>query len=208
MAPNRKLRYSIVVVWLFTISGILGILMGYESWFLSLTWLHLSIYLFLILWNADFNRKLIYALCIPFGIGMIAEIIGVNTGLIFGVYEYGKNLGPKVYGVPWMIGVNWAILTYCCAALAKKIVDPILVSSILGAVIMVLLDVVMEFSAPRFDFWEFEGGIAPFQNYVGWLVTACIVQFLFQKMVNMFRFTISVHIFIAILVFFSIFILF
>ena len=41
---------------------------------------------------------------------MLTEAIGVNTGLLFGTYEYGANLGFKIFGVPLIIGVNWTVL--------------------------------------------------------------------------------------------------
>ena len=80
-----------------------------------------------------------------------------------------------------MIGLNWAILIYCTAALAKKIQQNSVVSSAIGAILMVLLDAIIEISAPRFDFWEFENGHVPLQNYIGWFCTAFIAHLLFQK---------------------------
>ncbi len=207
MSASRRLHISIFIIWLFNISGIIGIFVGYKDWFLSLTWLHLLIYLFLILWNNDFNKTVILSLLIPFGIGMVTEYLGVNYGLIFGEYTYGENLGLKVYGVPWIIGVNWAILTYCTAALSRKISHHIFVSALLGAISMVILDVIIEVSAPKFDFWRFENGIVPIQNYVGWFFTALIAHVFLQKMIKVLRVRISLHIFIAILVFFTVFLI-
>ena len=34
--------------------------------------------------------------------------------------------------------------------------------------------------APIFDFWEFQGGMAPFQNYVAWFAIAAILHTIFQ----------------------------
>ncbi len=207
MSPTRKRTISIFIIWLFTIAGIIGILSVYKDWFLSFTWLNLLVYLWLIIWNNSLNRRLILALLIPFGIGMLTEYLGVNYGLIFGNYEYGDNLGFKMYGVPLMIAVNWAILTYCTAAMARAIHNSIIISSLLGAIGMVFLDVIMEVSAPRFDFWEFDEGVVPLQNYVGWFFTAFLVHLLLQKVIKVFRFRISLHIFIAILVFFTTFLI-
>lgn len=205
MSSQRKYHISVFIVWLFNISGIIGISIGYQDWFLSLTPLNLMVYLGVILWNGQFEKRLLLALLIPFFIGMATEFLGVNYGLIFGNYAYGENLGFKIAGVPLMIGVNWAILTYCTAVIAQKIYERILVSSLIGAVLMTSLDVIIEVSAPRFDFWEFEGGIVPLQNYVGWLATAFVAQFLFQKMTKTLSYKLSMHIFIAIFVFFTVF---
>ena len=101
MNSNRKLYISIFIIWLFNISGIIGILIGYKDWFLALTPLNLLMYFLLILWNNGFSLRLLYALVIPFSVGMVAELLGIHYGWIFGNYTYGENLGYKFYGVPW-----------------------------------------------------------------------------------------------------------
>ena len=196
----------ILLIWLFNISGIIGIALGYTDWFLPLTPLNLMVYLSSIVIMHSFSYKTLLYLLIPFCIGMLTEYLGVQYGLIFGSYSYGANLGYKILGVPLMIGVNWAVLVYTTAAIARKIIpNTIFVSSFIGATLMVVLDTIIEISAPRFDFWEFKDGIVPLQNYIGWLGTAFIAHFWFQKLVDTYHFKISLHIFIAILVFFSTF---
>lgn len=208
MTAEKKQIISFVVIWLFTVSGIIGILCGYKDWFLPLTPLNLSVYTILIFWMTNTRKRLIIAMLIPFSIGMITEYLGVNHGLIFGNYQYGDNLGSKVLGVPWIIGVNWALLVYTSAAIAKKIHSNIFIASGLGALLMVALDIIIEVSAPRFDFWEFDKGVVPIQNYIGWLVTACIAQVLFQKTYKTLQYALSIHIFIAIFIFFTTFLFF
>ncbi|MBW1297795.1 carotenoid biosynthesis protein [Aquimarina litoralis] len=205
MLKERQLIIAIIIIWLFTVSGIIGILIGYEDWFLPLTPLNLSVYTVLICWTSNARRKLILAMLIPFSIGMITEYLGVNHGLIFGNYAYGNNLGIKVLGVPWIIGINWALLVYTTAAIAKKIHTNIIITASIGAILMVALDVIIEVSAPRFDFWEFDNGVVPIQNYIGWLITAFVAHILFQKFYKTLQYTLSVHIFIAIFIFFTTF---
>ncbi len=203
-----KLGISVFIIWLFTISGIIGILIGYEDWFLPLTPLNLFIYLVLILWNSPKTIPLLAALMIPFCIGMVTEFLGVQYHLIFGSYDYGQNLGYKIGGVPWIIGVNWALLVYCTAAIAQRLHKNLWITALIAAMLMVAMDGIIEVSAPRFDFWEFEGGIVPLQNYIGWLCTAFVAHLFFQKVTKAFCLKISVHIFIAILVFFTVFLFF
>ncbi len=208
MQIRRKSIISITLIWIFNLSGIIGVLVGYEDWFLSLTPLHLLIYLMLILWNSNVNKRLLLGLAIPFGIGMIAEFLGVHYGFIFGEYTYGENLGVKIFEVPLMIGVNWVILVYCTAAIANRCSNSAVIASFIGAILMVILDMVIEVSAPRFDFWEFKNGIVPLQNYIGWFVIAFIGHLLFQKLVKTLHTIIAIHIFIAIAVFFTTFLFF
>jgi len=208
ISSYSKQIISITLIWLFNIAGIIGIIVGYEDWFISLTPLHLLVYIGLIFFNSENYKKILFALLIPFTIGVVAEYLGVNYGFIFGTYQYGERLGYKILGVPLMIGVNWAILVYSTAAIAQKISGNPIISSLIGALLMVALDIIIEVSAPRFDFWEFQDGIIPLQNYMGWFIIACIAHILFQKVYKIMHYTLSIHIFIAIFVFFTTFLFF
>jgi putative membrane protein len=139
---------------------------------------------------------------------MISEMLGVNFGLIFGEYSYGQNMGWKILGVPWMIGVNWAVLTYCTAVVTKKLTSSFYGSVTLSSLLMVGIDLLMEVSAPRFDYWEFEGGTAPLQNYIGWFAVALVAQFLFQKVYRTEQNIAAFHILAGITLFFTIFLIF
>lgn len=199
------LNSAIFLIWLFHISGIIGILVGYEQLFIALTPINLFVCLGAILWVDQWQNKRLLLLLIPFSIGMFAEILGVNYGYFFGEYAYGKNLGPKVLGVPWFIGVNWAILTYCSANIAKRLTHNLLLSSLIGASLMVGLDFVIEISAPRFDFWSFKDGIIPLQNYLAWFGFGFLANFLFQKFNPHGNTVLAYHIMIAFFFFFLIF---
>ncbi|NJN34205.1 MAG: carotenoid biosynthesis protein, partial [Saprospiraceae bacterium] len=43
--------------------------------------------------------------------GFVIEMIGVNTGLIFGHYTYDFALGFKVFNTPLSISINWLLTT-------------------------------------------------------------------------------------------------
>jgi putative membrane protein len=78
--------------------------LGFFAGFTSVNLFLMSIILFL---NFKLNSKLqILSILSIFLIGMITESLGVNYGLIFGNYEYGNNLGFKLFGVPFLIGIN------------------------------------------------------------------------------------------------------
>jgi putative membrane protein len=152
-----------------------------------------------------YKKAVFIALSIPFLIGFITEALGVNFGLIFGSYAYGENLGYKVFGVPLMICVNWALLTAVTADVAKYISKNKILTAAIGAILMTVLDLILEVSAPRFDFWEFEGGVVPLQNYLGWVVTAFVAHLGYQYFNIKTDKFISWHILISITIFFSVF---
>ena len=62
--------------------------------------------------------KMLRFFIFAFSIGFLVEVIGVNYGIIFGNYTYGKVLGFKVLNVPLMIGVNWFFLSIACGGIS------------------------------------------------------------------------------------------
>tara|TARA_B100000767_G_scaffold113854_1_gene108640 strand:- start:8557 stop:9216 length:660 start_codon:yes stop_codon:yes gene_type:complete len=171
---------SISVIWLFHVSGIIGILYGNSQWFVEATPINLSLSLFLLILVSWKTPGFIKTATLCFVLGMVAEILGVNFGYIFGSYEYGEGLGWKIFGVPLLIGANWIIVTVCSAAIASHINKNMVARIIIGLGLMLLLDFVIEPIAPILDFWEFEGGIAPTQNYIGWFLVALPLQFFYH----------------------------
>ena len=201
-----KLEISLITIWVFHISAIAGILSGYQDWFLPLTPLNLLVCLGFILWSLqDLSLRDLALLFVPFVLGMVAEILGVNYGLIFGSYDYGENLGFKVMGVPLTIGMNWTILVFITASIAQKWTQNIIFGAILASGMMVLLDLLIEAVAPKFDFWEFEGGQVPLQNYIGWFSVAFIAQLIHLKFFKKHQLKLSIGIFWAFALFFGIF---
>lgn len=209
MISKNKILISIFIIWLFNISGILGILSPNSDWFLSLTPLNLILYLILIIWNLQsYSFKFLIAFLIPFLIGFLTEFLGVNYGLLFGTYSYGENLGVKIGGVPLMICVNWAVLTIITADLSCSISKNILIRSLLGGFLMMILDIIIEISAPRFDFWEFENNIVPLKNYIAWFLIGSIAHYLYLRFDIKTDKKLSIHIFVAIIIFFFTFLFF
>ena len=179
MKLNREIT-SIAIIWLFHVSGILGIIYGNSEWFISATPLILSINFALLLINCNGHKWFFHMVILGFLTGMITEILGVQRGWIFGDYQYGDALGYKILGVPVLIGVNWALLTIITAAIAQQFYDNLFMRIVIGACLMIFLDLLIEPIAPVLDFWAFEGGNAPLQNYIGWTAVAIFLQSIFH----------------------------
>lgn len=209
MIAKYKVYLSIFIIWLFNVSGIIGILSSKSEWFLGLTPLNLMLYFIIILWNLKkIDIRFLYAFSIPFIIGFLVEFLGVNYSLFFGTYEYGENLGAKIGGVPIMICINWGVLTVITSDISKIISKNTVIRFVLGGFMMMILDVVIEVSAPRFDFWEFENGVVPLKNYIAWFVIASIAHFFYNRFKIESDKKISIQILIAITIFFSTFLFF
>ena len=179
MKLNREIT-SIAIIWLFHISGILGIIYGNSEWFISATPLILSINFALLLINCNGHKWFFHMVILGFLTGMITEILGVQRGWIFGDYKYGNALGYKILGVPMLIGVNWALLTIITAAIAQQFYENLFMRIVIGVCLMIFLDLLIEPIAPVLDFWAFEGGNAPLQNYIGWTAVAIFLQSIFH----------------------------
>ena len=171
---------SIAIIWLFHLSGIIGILYGNSEWFISATPLNLSLNFALLLINCKGHKWFFPMVVLGFLTGMITEILGVQWGWIFGDYQYGEALGYKIFGVPLLIGINWSLLTIITAAIAQQFYQNIFMRIIIGVGLMIFLDLLIEPIAPELDFWVFDGGEAPLQNYIGWAAVALFLQAVFH----------------------------
>ncbi len=206
---THKKAVSIFLVWLFHLSAIIGITLGYTSWFVAKTPFNLLLAFTLLALNYPLNSTKKWLLTtVFFAAGMLVEWTGVHYGFLFGEYYYGQNLGPKVDGVPWLIGINWAMLVLITGAIASKIARHILWQVVFGAALMVGLDFFIEVSAPVFDFWIWETGTAPFRNYVAWFAIAAILHFLYQRARLQGDVLFSSHLYAAQFVFFAYFYIF
>ena len=194
---------ALLVLWVFHISAIIGIENDYEQWFIKKTVLNLILILFIALVFLPIKtKKSILLCCIIFITSIVFECLGTNFGWFFGSYTYGQNLGPKVYGVPLLIGVNWVILVLSSASISKKISNSIYLRIILAALLMVFIDYFLEQNAARFDFWEFKNNEVPWRNYLDWFILSLIFQYIYEQMSFKINFKVALHIFLVQFLFF------
>lgn len=200
--PNKE-SLSIFTVWLFTLSGIIGMSIGYYDWFIVKTPLNLLVLFTVLVINFPINTLRMVGITFFFFLaGFFVEWVGVHYGFLFGAYHYGDNLGLKIDGIPPLIGVNWVLLTLITAVIAQHVSSNIWVKSALGAALMVGLDFFIEPAAPLFDFWYWEIGHAPLQNFIAWYGVAFLLHlvYAYSNVTGPLKF--SLHVFGAQLVFF------
>ena len=203
---NTNTLISVFIIWLFHICGLLGIIYGNREWFIAFTPINLFVSFALLFINqVELERKNLLAGLAIFLIGMISEILGVQYGLIFGDYIYLNNLGFKILGVPIMIGINWIILTYITGSFSNYIFNANKKAAIVfGAVLMVVLDLLIEPVAPEMGFWAFDSIFAPLQNYIGWFIIGLLVQVIFHYSTDKKDTTFSFHLLLVQLFFFTV----
>ena len=170
-----------------------------KNLFIQATPLNLLLMFILLIWTQeDKGSSFIFFVVIAVGIGFMAEVTGINTGLLFGNYTYGKALGTKFLQVPLIIGINWFVIIYCSGisiqTLLNKLVKGVSVQNqklsvtlkvfsviIDGAILATLFDWFMEPIAIKLGFWHWneDGGI-PMYNYLCWFIISAVLLAAFQ----------------------------
>ena len=201
-----KVAIAISIVWLFHISALIGVSLGNLDWFIKKTPLNLCLSLLLFFISYPLIKgKQWFAFSLFFSGGMFAEWLGVKFSLLFGTYEYGNNFGPKLDGVPLLIGCYWALLTFITSGILDYTKLSVWLKVVSGALLMVILDFFMEQSAAKFDFWTFEGNIAQLQNYIAWFAIAIIFHMLLRLFKIQGNKMFSLNLYLAQLLFFMYF---
>lgn len=197
---------SLILVIVYTV-GIIGIAGNFDERFVLLTPINLLLSLGLIFWTHPTGYAPLWKLAVVcFLTGVLVEIAGVQTGLIFGNYQYGPVLGPKVWGTPLMIGVNWTMLVYCAGSTINRIFPNlnIWIKATLGAMLMTLLDVLIEPVAMELNFWNWQDNIVPLQNYIAWFFVALPLLGAYFKLLGKSTNKVAILLFILQFLFFGI----
>ncbi len=192
--------YFLILVY---ISGSIGFIVN-PSFFSPFTpyTLLLTCFVFLI-HNPIADKKFIVAFFSIAFCGFIIEIIGVKTGLIFGKYAYGNALGYKLFNVPLIISINWAMLICAGIIVVSRIFANKIIVLFVAAILVTSIDVLIEQVAPKLDFWQFEGRLPGLQNYLSWIGVAFFSSYLFYPTIIKGKFIASLTILILQIIFFT-----
>lgn len=182
-AQRRRLRVAQGVLLLFHVTGFLGLgFSGNPDFYLQFVPLNLLLTVGLLLaFQPDRSIAFVWFCIVTTAVGFFVEVVGIQTGLIFGYYKYGPTLGLQWLGVPLLVGVNWLMLTYTTGVLTRYLPLPGIVRAVLAAILMVGLDACLEPIAVRYNFWQWRFDVIPFQNFKGWFAVALILQVFFNR---------------------------
>lgn len=198
---NRFTKFEIataIAVFFHTI-GLAGLLYLDKDFFLAATPINLLLSFALLIWTqADKNKHFFLFVLICFTVGVGVEIIGINTGVLFGDYTYGNVLGYKIQNVPLLIGLNWFIIIYCSGiaihTLLMKAINRIAADTgktpmalkalsviVDGATLAVFFDWLLEPIAVKLGYWVWNGdGSVPIFNYICWFVVSLLLLTVFH----------------------------
>lgn len=136
----------------------------------------LSLFVLLLFAQTTYSYRmgLVFLAIAVMGYGV--EILGIQSGIPFGNYAYGRNFGIRWWDTPPLIGINWLFLTYAWAAVTEYFPYHTTGKILWGALLMLLYDLLLEKAAPLMGFWDWEGTRVPVQNYISWFLLAVFFQ--------------------------------
>ncbi|MDQ5885557.1 MAG: hypothetical protein QG645_722 [Patescibacteria group bacterium] len=170
----------IATVAFFLLAGVLQYALGL-TYVLSLTPVVIGILAALTVWFWDAPAKnRVYLAVTTIIIGMIVEIIGVNSGLIFGNYSYGPLLGLKIFGVPLLIGITWLLVTLSAWQIVSFSNLGKFAKIIVAAGLVVMFDLVLEQFATAYSLWAWQDAVIPLKNYSTWFVVGVVIVTLYE----------------------------
>ncbi len=129
-------------------------------------------------------RMLIWALA-TYLMTFAVEAAGVATGAVFGSYVYGATLGVAVLGVPLVIGFNWLLVVLGAVRIGEELErarpEAAALVSLAAGLLTVVFDWFMEPVAMALDYWRWEGGRIPLQNYAAWFFVATAAAMAYRR---------------------------
>jgi len=63
-------------------------------------------------WAFAGRRAAVTVFLVAAGTGLVAEVVGVSTGIPFGDYSYADSLGTKLAGVPLVVPLAWVMMAW------------------------------------------------------------------------------------------------
>jgi len=223
MTITTKKNIAIAIALLFHICGAIGILFSpYKDWFIHNTSLNLLVMAGLLIYTQpSLHKNFFLFLFISSSIGVLVEIIGVNTHLLFGNYTYGNLMGIKILGVPLLIGVQWFVTIYSCGSIMhyannwakEKLIEYAeaeessqkvkSISLIIDAALLAtFFDYILEPVAQKLGYWQWKEKNVPLFNYTCWFFVSGLLLLILNKIsfnkLNPF----AIHLFIIQLLFF------
>ncbi len=200
-----KNLYAVIVIYLFFTAGIIWHLWDLtKGLMLRITPYGLFFACLLVLYPCikEKRKKLLTWLIITYIITFILEVIGVKTGIIFGEYSYGFVLGPKIFDVPFIIGLNWVVIILGAIIISKIFSKHFLYSSLIAGLLAVIFDLALEPVAFKFGYWFWQWDVIPLQNYIAWFIISFLSSIFFNLLNISSNNTLPKHYFYAQMIFF------
>ena len=129
------------------------------------------------------KKKLAYILILCGIIGFFYEVAGVHLGFLFGSYNYTDVFNLKLFSVPIVMICAWIIVLTFTLSIIQDL--PKMYSFIVGALIMVIIDLLIDPVAVHgLEIWKWDDkGFyydIPIHNFFGWFFLSIPLIILFS----------------------------
>ncbi|MCD9196716.1 carotenoid biosynthesis protein [Aeromicrobium wangtongii] len=127
------------------------------------------------------------------GGGLVAEAVGVHTGVPFGSYAYAGTLGPQVIGVPAVVPLAWLMMAYPALLVARRLIGRHRAAvPVVAAWALTSWDVFLDPQMVDAGHWRWAHptpslpGVddIPLTNFAGWLVVSLVMCVLLDRLVG------------------------
>lgn len=125
------------------------------------------------------------------GGGLLAEVVGVHTGVPFGEYSYSGTLGWQPLGVPAVVPMAWVMMAWPALHVGRLLVTGALSRVLVGAFALTAWDVFLDPQMVDAGHWTWADptpappgveGI-PLTNFAGWLLVSVVLVGLLDRLV-------------------------
>lgn len=130
-------------------------------------------------------RGALTLLLVAGGGGLLAETVGVHTGVPFGAYSYTGALQPELFGVPVAVPAAWIMMSWPAFVVATRLAaDRTWLVIPVGAYALTAWDVFLDPEMVDNGYWQWDSttpslpgvdGI-PLSNFAGWLMVSLIIM--------------------------------
>jgi bisanhydrobacterioruberin hydratase len=115
--------------------------------------------------------------------GFLIQFVAVKTGLVYGPIRYGTTLGPKLLGVPVIATLNEFVILYCMGFFVKRLkIKQVFIASLLGALIILLINILVEPVALFLKFYSWSEHMFVFHNFGARFLISFAFLYLFNSM--------------------------
>lgn len=203
---NKKLIGAIVLLTIFYLTGLFGLTNDHTvALFMQLVPFNILLSVAILCWfHSPWNGKAFFSMAVIVFAGFIIEYAGVNTGMVFGNYTYGSSFGWKAGNTPVIIGMNWLLLVYITHVTVRQIGIRKPWIELTAAALMTALDYLIEPVAMQYDFWHWEKGHIPVQNFVAWFYVSFAMHLFFNRVKPVGENRMAIPLFILQILFFTV----
>jgi uncharacterized membrane protein len=137
-------------------------------------------------------RAAVVLVVVAGGGGLLAEAVGVTTGVPFGRYSYTGTLGPSVLGVPLVIPLAWVMMAWPAYLVGVRLGRGRLTRVAIAAAALASWDLFLDPQMVDAGHWQWSNpspalpGVptVPLTNYAGWALVALVLMALLDRTVR------------------------